>query len=183
MFSWSTRSVWAALLMLCVLAGWPATASAQVDCRNGNYCPAGNACLKNGLCAVRTEAPPGGPRMSNGVACEPGWRENNMRPGECIPATYVECSNRQMCGPGHTCEADGTGHTCKGPTPTVSCPSGIKCPTGRVCGSTGTYCVNPTFHQDCGDGIVCSKSQACTVDGSYCAWVGTGRTRQVPYRR
>jgi hypothetical protein len=44
-----TRLAIAALTGLLASMTWSAPAGAEVDCRNGYYCPAGNACLKGGL--------------------------------------------------------------------------------------------------------------------------------------
>src|SRR5262245_27409322 len=41
-----------------------AQSSGTVDCGNGSYCPAGNACLVGGLCARMVDAVPGAVRTS-----------------------------------------------------------------------------------------------------------------------
>lgn len=152
-------------------------ASAQVDCRNGKYCPAGNVCLKGDVCGEAVEAPPGSIRTASGAWCEPGFREHKHNPGSCVPSSYADCPNGRICPPGTTCAAGG-GCTGGAPATGPEC-AGRRCEEGRICSSAGG-CMNPTYFQDCGSGTICSKNKACAQDGG-CAIVGIARTPQIAY--
>ena len=173
------RWAMATLLALTASIAVLAPAAAQVDCRNGKYCPQGNACLKDGLCGVTVETPPGSTKTSTGSWCEPGFREHQYRPGSCVPSSYSDCTNGAICPPGTTCSNTGTctgGGAASGP----ECGTG-RCGEGRICAS-GNRCMNPVYYQDCGGSTICSKNKACGQDGG-CATVGIGRTEQIPYNR
>ncbi len=163
--------------MLAMLWLSPAGAQQRVDCGNGHYCPADNACLVGGLCGVMVDHPPGSTRTSTGEWCEPGMRESKVRPGGCIPNDYLDCRSG-ACPPGSTCGADGG--CVGGPSADGPVCGGRQCLAGRVCSSKGT-CMNPAFTQDCGNGTLCTKHSACEHP-SGCVFVGQGRTRQIPYR-
>ena len=78
------------MTMVLLLAG-PSAAqvpAGSVDCGNGNYCPAGNACLLGGQCAPRVGVLPGSSRTSSGGWCPPGLRENRFAAGKCIPNAH-----------------------------------------------------------------------------------------------
>jgi hypothetical protein len=155
---------------------WTLPAEAQrVDCGNGQTCPAGNACLLNGMCARMVAEPPGAVRLSTGNFCDPGWRESTMRPGNCVPPGYIECGNG-TCPPGSRCAAGGG---CDGGPPyTGPICGGNQCLEGRVCSSRGS-CMNPALLHDCGNGSLCSHAAACEYPTG-CVYVSGERTRQLP---
>jgi hypothetical protein len=167
----------AMLVMLAASIVLMTDAIAQVDCRNGKYCPAGNVCLKGDVCGEAVEAPPGSIRTASGAWCEPGFREHKHNPGSCVPSSYSDCPNGRICPPGTTC---GAGGGCTGGRPATGpeC-GGRRCEEGRICSSAGG-CMNPTYYQDCGGGTICSKNKACAQDGG-CAIVGIARTPQIPF--
>lgn len=151
-------------------------AAAQVDCRNGKYCPKGHVCLKGDVCGERVATPPGSTRTSTGGWCEPGFREHKYRAGSCVPIGYSDCTTG-ICPPGSTCTNTGS---CRGGRPrTGPVCGGGRCEEGRICSSSGR-CMNTTYYQDCGGGVICSKNKACSLDGR-CATVGIGRTAQIPF--
>ena len=166
------------LLALIVSMSFTETSLARVDCRNGKYCPDGNVCLKDGLCGVRVEAPPGSFRTQSGTWCEPGFREHKYKPGSCVPLAYSDCRNGSICPPGSYCNE--TKNTCDGGGPPKGPMCGnYRCEEGRICSSSGR-CMNTTYYQDCGGGTICSKNKACALNGG-CAIVGIGRTEQISY--
>ena len=163
--------------MLAMLWLSPASAQQRVDCGNGAYCPANNACLLGGLCGVMIDRPAGSTRTSTGEWCEPGMRESRMRPGDCIPSDYVDCASG-ACPSGSMCSPDGD---CAGGPPATGPVCGSwRCLAGGVCSSKGT-CMNLAFAQDCGNGTLCTKHSACAYPRG-CVFVSEGRTRQISYR-
>lgn len=171
------RLAMAALLVAIASLSFVETARARVDCGNGHYCPPGNACLKDGLCGVTVEAPPGSFRTKTGTWCEPGFREHRFKPGACVPVSYSDCRNGTICPAGTTCN-DADGSCDGGGTPTGPMCGNFRCEEGRICSSSGR-CMNTTYFQDCGGGTICSKNKACAQGGG-CAIVGIGRTQQIP---
>jgi hypothetical protein len=169
----------ATLVALIAAAVLETSALAQVDCRNGKYCPKGNICLKDDMCGERVGMPPGSTPTSTGSWCEPGFREHKYRPGSCVPIGYSDCTTGGICPPGSTCTNTGN---CTGGNPrTGPVCGGGRCEEGRICSSAGR-CMNTTYYQDCGGGVICSKNKACSLDG-HCATVGIGRTAQIPYNQ
>ena len=172
-----------AIVALAALVLFAAPAAAQpanaVDCGNGYYCPADNACLVGGTCGRMVDAAPGSVQTSRGNWCDPGFRESQYQPGRCVPGSYTECPSGLSCPPGTQCGGDGT--CTGGPPPTgPMCGTG-QCAAGRICSSRGT-CMNTQYFQDCGNGTICSKSAACEFP-SGCVLVAPQRTQQLPIRR
>jgi hypothetical protein len=164
--------------MICAFAAAafaPQRAYAQaVDCGNGNYCPAGHACLIGGTCGYLIDVPRGATRTSNGGFCEPGYVEHQYRPGTCAPTSYQQCKSGMSCPPGTTCTDDGRceGLEADGPVCGTS-----RCLAGRMCSSKNT-CFNPDLLQDCGNGkTLCTKAAACQ-EPSGCVYVAPERTPQ-----
>lgn len=157
-----------------------APALSQVDCRNGSYCPAGNECLKGGLCGVTVDAPPGSVRTTSGTWCEPGFREHQYKPGACSPNSYSDCRTGSICPAGTRCN-DAQGTCDGGGDPKGPMCGDFRCEEGRICSSSGR-CMNTTYFQDCGGGTICSKNKACGQDGG-CAIVGIARTPQIPFKK
>jgi hypothetical protein len=174
----------AALLLLFALsmvsAAW---AQDAVDCGNGLQCPAGNACLLDGFCAMIVDAVPGSveSKTTPGFFCEPGFRESTIQSAKCIPGGYHECPNGFTCPPEMQCGP--SGGCVGGPPPTgPQCSgSGVRCAAGRVCSSRNT-CLNPEYFHDCGNGTICSNGAACEQPAG-CVFVAPERTRQRPARR
>jgi len=173
------------LLTLLVLLALPAWTSAwaedaAVDCGNGSQCPAGNACLAGGFCAVAIDAAPGSveSKTTPGFFCEPGFRESTIQLRKCIPGGYSECSNGMTCAPGTQCAPNGG---CLGGSATGPTCGGVRCLAGRICSSNNT-CLNPEYFHDCGNGTICSNGAACEHP-SGCVFVAPERTRQKPVPR
>jgi len=165
-------SIAAALLLAAQVLAQP---SGAVDCGNGHYCPAGNACLVGGMCAREVNEAPGSIRTSTGTWCDPGFRETKYPPGKCMPDSYTECTNGSICAEGTTCKPDGT---CAGGPPATGPMCGSnRCAAGRICASTGR-CMNTQYFHDCGNGTVCSRSAACEHPKG-CVFVAPERTPQV----
>ena len=161
------------LAALAALLLWAMPASAQrVDCGNGRFCPANHACLTDGNCARVVEVPAGATRMSNGLYCDPGWREGSLNPGKCIPPGYSECSAGGMC-PNDTPCAPGGG--CSGSVATGPMCRGQQCAAGRICSSAG--CMNPAILHDCGNGTICPHAAVCELP-SGCVYVAPQRFPQ-----
>jgi hypothetical protein len=160
---------------ICAAAIFGPSAGAQtVDCGNGNYCPAGHACLIGGTCGYLIDVPRGSTKTSTGGYCEPGYVEHRHRPGACVPTSYQQCTTGFACPPGSTCTADGRceGLQAEGP----EC-GGNRCISGRVCSSKNT-CINPDLIQDCGNGqSLCTKAAACQEPRG-CVYVAPERTPQ-----
>lgn len=152
------------------------TVNARVDCGNGYFCPTGNACLEEGLCAprLRFSDMPGAVKTSTGDYCFPGEHENRFKPGTCLSNERRECSANAACPAEATCGPDDTCLNVKagaGPT----CGNG-RCAAGSTCSSRGT-CLPPGF-KECASGKVCNKLAACGL--SACSLVDATRTRQIP---
>lgn len=147
------------------------------DCGNGFYCPAGHACLLNGLCGREVAHLPGSTRTSTGEWCEPGLREHKVKRGMCIPRDYIDCPTGNSCPPGYTCSKDGG--PCEGGPPATGpmCGAG-QCAQGRICASSGS-CMNTAYFQDCGNGKTCSKQAACEINPNGCVLVAPQRTKQI----
>ena len=156
-----------------------AQSAGAVDCGNGFYCPADNACLMGGLCAPMVDAAPGSVQTSKGNFCDPGFRESVNIPGMCIPGSYSECAGGVSCPHGTECGAEGT--CTGGPPPTGPMCGGGQCAGGRICSSRNT-CMNTAYFQDCGNGTICSKAAACEFPKG-CVLVDSQRTKQVQWRR
>jgi hypothetical protein len=146
-----------------------------VDCGNGNYCPAGHACLIGDTCGFLIDVPRGSTRTSTGGFCEPGYTEHRFRSGTCAPTSYQQCKNGFACPPGSTCTEDGQ---CEGLEADGPACGGTRCITGRICSSKNT-CINPDLIQDCGNGrTLCTKAAACQ-EPSGCVYVAPERTPQI----
>lgn len=156
----------------------PVSAQQRVDCGNGHYCPAGNACLIGGQCGVMVDKLPGSTQTSTGDWCEPGLRESTVRRGTCVPKDYVDCPSGLSCPSGYYCGQDG--RCAGGPPATGPVCGGGQCAAGRICASSGN-CINPAYFKDCGNGTICSNQAACEHPKG-CVLVSGGRTRQIPYR-
>lgn len=164
----------AALFMLAMLAAPAWAQNGSVSCGNGFRCPAGNACLQDGWCAVLVDSVPGSTRTSTGAWCSPGFRESTVRKGFCVPSDAVECANGLTCPADAQCTSDGG---CEGgPPATGPVCGGATCMEGRICSSRNT-CMDPRLLQDCGNGTICSRYAACEVP-SGCVFVSPDKTRQ-----
>jgi hypothetical protein len=158
-----------------LLLALPAAAQQRVDCGNGRFCPAGNACLMDGNCALIVQVPPGAVRMADGNYCDPGWREGFINKGRCIPPGYIECpQGGGMCPSDQTC--DGSGACVGGPPPSGPMCGNVQCAAGRICSSSGR-CMNTAILHDCGNGSICPHSAACEYPRG-CVYVSGGRTPQ-----
>jgi hypothetical protein len=154
---------------------WALPAAAQrVDCGNGHWCPADNACLIGGLCGRVVNEPPGAVRMSNGMFCDPGWRESTVRTGSCVPPGYTECQAGGICPNELQCTAEGG--CAGGPAPTGPQCGDMRCAAGRICSSRRS-CMNTALLHDCGNGTLCTHAAACEMP-SGCVYVSGQRTRQ-----
>lgn len=160
-----------------VLAGPAAAQSrANVDCGNGYYCPAGNACLLGGMCAAMLDSVPGGVKTSTGEWCAPGRHENKYAPGECILDSHIECAAGVSCPVGARCSTP-PGQCTGGPPVTGPQCGSARCYQGEVCSSAG-LCMNPQLSQDCGNGTFCPKVATCRSPKG-CVYVEPGRTPQI----
>lgn len=147
-----------------------------VDCGNGNYCPAGHACLMGGTCGFLIDVPRGASKTSTGGFCEPGYVEHQYRPGTCAPTSYQQCKSGMSCPPGTTCTEDGR---CEGLEADGPSCGASRCLSGRMCSSRNT-CFNPDLLQDCGNGkTLCTKAAACQ-EPSGCVYVAPER---IPQRK
>ncbi|MBX3522800.1 MAG: hypothetical protein AB7O46_15125 [Xanthobacteraceae bacterium] len=163
----------AALVLLASLA--PPAAAETVDCGNGNYCPAGYACLVGGTCGQLIDVPRGSTKTSTGGFCEPGYVEHRYRPGACAPTSYQQCKNGFACPPGSTCTENGQ---CEGLEANGPACGNTRCIAGRVCSSKNT-CINPDLIQDCGNGkTLCTKAAACQEPRG-CVYVAPERIPQT----
>ena len=152
----------------------PLAHAQTVDCGNGNFCPAGHACLVGGTCGFLIDVPRGSTKTSTGGFCEPGYVEHQFRPGACVPTSYQQCKTGFACPPGSTCTEDGQ---CEGLEANGPACGGNRCITGRVCSSKNT-CINPDLIQDCGNGVsLCTKAAACQEPRG-CVYVAPERTPQ-----
>ena len=166
------------LTLLAAFFLWAPPAFAQrVDCGNGSWCPAGNACLLNGQCGRIVDVLPGSVRMANSFYCDPGFHEHRYRPGSCVPPGYVDCPSGLICPPPNAqCGAEGK---CEGGPPVTGPMCGsAQCAEGRICSSAGS-CMNTAIFQDCGNGSICSRHAACQFPKG-CVAVAPERTRQQP---
>lgn len=151
----------------------------RVDCGNGNYCPAGNACLENGLCApmIGMSQVPGAVPISGGKFCPPGEHESRLDPGLCVDDNHIDCGGGATCPIGYRC---GPNATCLGPRgsgPICSYGS-LPCQDSRFTCSRKGLCVGPDSHE-CRGGQICGKISECTASGG-CALVAGTRTPQIP---
>ncbi len=170
------------MTMVLLLAGHGAAQvpAGSVSCGNGNYCPAGNACLLGGQCAPRIGMLPGSSRTSSGGWCPPGLRENRFAAGKCIPNASTECAGGMgSCPAGTRCGDNGKCYG--GPPPTGPACGAARCSAGETCASTN-LCIDPRSQLDCGNGVICSKGSACRYPNG-CATVGLQRTLQTSAAR
>lgn len=151
-----------------------------VDCRNGNVCPSGNACLEDGMCAplVDMEKVAGAVRTSKGGWCLPGFHENQFSPGVCAHNSRIDCPGGFSCAAGERCSGNGT---CTG-GPAASGPicnpaDGLRCEDSSYSCSTRGTCI-PSYFRECASGQICSRQSACTATGG-CAIVTSARTAQI----
>jgi hypothetical protein len=148
--------VFALVLPLIFLFACGARAEPFVQCKSGLTCPAGMACLANGLCA-RVEA----------AGCFPG-EQPSYASGLCLPEGFVDCGARGWCRPGQRC---GRGYTCVDGSPNKGplCGGEGRCPTGAICDPdpyNPTHCLDPERQKHCGHNIcsihaICGESDEC----------------------